>query len=479
MKPRFRRAALVALLLSCATAQRPGWQQLDTEASRCEGFAAFDHRLRVEADALVTSAPAEQLVQGSSTLSHARRACARHVLTGLMELREREGASSLQAELDALARAFPPAELDTLITETLGTDASTLRPLLAESAQHARRAPSVPSDLGPAPAAESLACRDDDACAATVCLAEAQRPAAELEPRARDCLTTLRATPIADEVRGLAHLIEVLRPSARSGAATEARLRLETLRRQQWPQIDAALAARHPAAAAMLALPFAGLPEAQVEVGRVRDAAVALHLRHAREAGARAAAVKLHRRVAASVGGPDEPPLAPEPGHWASPRWGCSWNVPALPPAVPAAELRLLGQCTAMAAASESGSLPPSMQTFDLERSMRREQVTATLVVTCAGHSVTASFTLRDVMSDSALGHDELVRAQLDRLVAQAGAACQGYTKRDAAQLCAELQALPAVELEQRFTSAYVLTGTWEPCFAKWFEQTYGVPPPR
>jgi hypothetical protein len=455
------------LVLSCATVQGPVWQQLDAEAPRCDAFASFDHRVRVEGDALVAQAPAEQLVLGSSALSRARRACAKHVLSGLMELREQQGVAAMQRELDALAQAFSPAELDALITSTLGPDAATLRPLLAEAAQHAKRSPGFPQ--------ESLTCRSDDDCEATACLAEAQHAMAEVEQRARRCLAALR--PEA-EVRGLARLMEALRPYPSSGVMTEVRLRLETLRRRQWPQVEAALSAGHPAAAARLALPFAAVPEAQVEVGRVRDAAVALHLAHAREAGARAFAVRLHRRVAASLGGPDEPPLTPEPGHWASPKWGCSWNVPALPPAVPAAELRLMGACTPTAVASGGAALPPSMQTFDLERSMRREQVSATLVVTCAGRSVTSSFVLRDVLADSALGHDELVRAQLDRLVAQAGKTCRGYAKEEAARLCSELTELSAVELEQRFASAYMVTGEWEPCFAGWFERTWGVPPP-
>ena len=90
------------LLVSCASTSA----QLTRDAATCESFAAFDAETRRQLDALLNDAPGETLVREASRLNTARRTCARHVLNGLLALREAQGVEAVQQELNALSRTW-------------------------------------------------------------------------------------------------------------------------------------------------------------------------------------------------------------------------------------------------------------------------------------------------------------------------------------------------------------------------------------
>jgi hypothetical protein len=358
---------------------------------------------------------------------------------------------------------------------TLAADVATLEPLVAEAIAHSHRSPSAPATMGPAPRDEATSCRDVDPCAAFECLRGQGDERARATASAQACVDALRTRAPDEQARGLARLSGGAGDFP--GVMTEVQLALETLRQQRWPEVEAARAAKRPALAARIAAPFAALPRARAEVKGVTDAAIAFHLGLATQRAPLAAQV--HRRLASALGGPAAPPLAAAPGRWEEPRWSCSWKLPELPPAFPGAQLRLLGQCVTSASQAPRESAGEAMTTFDLERSMRRERVDVTLVVSCAGRTVSSRFTMNDVLADSALGHDDALNAQLAQVVEKARVTCRTNAEASARSECTVLGSTPPEQVEERFTRFFVESGHWAPCFAKWFEERYGVALPE
>lgn len=494
------RHAWLLLFVSCATVKPPLSDRLgalEQDAAHCDDFAAFDARARDLGDELVSGAPGDELVRGSSRVSSARRACARRVLETFPERREAKGVEALQRQLDAMAHTFDASELAALVDESVA-DASTLRPLIEEATQRASREAKTKSmdkrddaalkalAVKPPPGTERARdvealpsrCELEKPCDAVACFAAEVRDGADrgplkpaVERLARGCLDALRG--VAPDLRAerTGTLLSELRLFAPTTVELEATLSLETLRRAQWPEVEAALSAKLFAKAASLATPFAALETAQREVQRVRSAAVAHHLELARDAKAKALAARLHRRLAMQFGGADEPELSAEPGRWERPRWNCAAPVPELPDAPSAMDLRLAVTCR-KSTAEQSGDKRSELQTFDLEKSMERERVDGTLTVTCAGRIATQQF--------SAPSQDQL-RHEVEWAVSRAANECQRLHASAAAKDCELLASSLPLELEQRFAEHAVVTGRWEPCFAAWFRARYGVAlaPPR
>lgn len=498
------RAAVLALFLclppGCATT-RPLPQQVDALAAEgpgCERFSTFDVQARALLDELLARAPGELLVPGSARLNAARRACARHTLEGLLALREREGLEAVQVELDALTRAWPVDKVDGLLADTPALDVATLGPMLAEARERAQReaeagakstrderertalAPDGPSG------AEAADCVGLDGCLAAHCVADLARAGAEtaaltgvMRAQARRCLDESRAHSPEERARRAGTLLGDLRAFASLPEETEAALALETLRRSLWPQVDAALAGGQAGKAWHLAAPFTPLPSARAEVERVRQRAVASHLEAARRCGPRALCARLHRRLAASMGGPDEPPLSSQPGHWERGRWACRRAPLELPPAPAAMTLRLDATCRKPP--PQKGQ-PDELRTFEWEQQLMGHLLDGEVRATCAGKLTWAAFKVPGFVDASEDGPADdgsaAARQELERLLPRLVSDCQRLHAEAARAACESVASAQPADVEQRFAEGAVVTGAWTPCFRDWFLRRYGVEPP-
>jgi hypothetical protein len=294
----------------------------------CHSFEQFAAVAQRELDELLQRAPGEQLVSGVSHLNAARRACAQHVIRQLRQLRETQGVNALQQELDAMARSFEPEVLQRLLVDALGSEASQLRPLVAEATARATAAPLT------LPATESWECPEFEPCRRLQCQAGHQR---WVEGTARDCL---RSTSTLDTLSRVTRLAEF------------------------WPY-------------------FPPKPSAATdEVEKLRATAQQHHLRAAQTLTSFPAAAWLHRRTAQEFGAPPAEWVG-DNGRWDSPRWTCSRPMPTLPPLPSGMEGFIQVRCdTPVAPALQTEE---AMRTFDLEREMRAHTVSGHLQVRCAG----------------------------------------------------------------------------------------------
>jgi hypothetical protein len=475
---------LLALLAGCATTGA----QLEREAPGCESFAAFDARVRAQLDALLAEVPGETLVREASRLNTSRRTCARHVLTGLIAVREAQGIEAVQQELDALSATYWPEDLRALMTESLGPDAAALEPLVVEARTRVKRRAAtagnerrdalereklkveVPDGLGTAaPDMPESLCDEPKPCAQLRCVVE--HPPASPEAAARACLDEGSSLEPQARARRAAEVLTLL-PSTPGPARTEARMQLETLRAQLWPQVDAALAAKQPGRAAQLASLFRDLPPVRERAEQLRDAAQAHHLARAKELAAFPEAAWLHRRLAAEFGGPAAPALAGV-GKWEAPRWRCQDAAPELPALPAGLGATLSVRCEAP---KETKRGTDSMHTFDLESSLKGQRVDGNLLVTCADRS--SSYALR-VEDPGVEGFPrEALLQEVQRLIARALTDCARIHTLAATRSCTELRKRSAGELIARFVDHARFTGHWEPCFEEWLLATEGVTPP-
>lgn len=484
------------LVTSCATltpAQRRA--QIETEAESCSSFAEFDARVQAESDELVANAPSDELMAGASALSRARRTCAHFSIAHLIELREKRGTQAVEDELDALARAFSPDELNLVLRETLGSGAAELRPQVVEAL--ARRAlkrdgeRKTPAST-PQAAEPELPLRTDvvdstpmcveatTPCETATCFINQPAEAGAISSAARKCLDSLRPQPPLDRARAMAMLVTGLRTQGTSGVLTETLLSLETLRRQLWPEVEAASRAQKPALAAQLAEPFAVLDSTRAEVERLRQQAISFHLGLSRQASPHALAARLHRLVAAQLKGPEEPALAGEPGRWTTPRWACTWPHPELPTPFNDVELRLGATCRTRAAKKPDTQQPrQDLATFDLEHALERETISGAVTANCAGRQFVFDFSLNELVIDSSdTGRAEALLTELHRVTNLAERECRASWAATARKSCERLLTDRDADLEQRFAEAFVATGRWEGCFVEHFTRRYGVPPP-
>lgn len=480
-----RAPALALLLLSCATTSA----QLEREAASCESFATFDEQTRRQLDALLSEAPGDMLVREASRLNTARRTCARHVLGGLLALREARGVEAAQRELDALSATYRRDDLRALMTQTLGEDLANLEPLLLEArvrvsrsggaAGAARRDDAELNKLkvdapetttAPLEVPESM-CDEHSPCAQLRCVVE--HPPASPEAAARACLDEATALEPQARAKRAAEVLSLL-PSTASPARTEARRMLETLRTQLWPQVEAAVAAKQPGRAAQLAGLFRTLPTVSARVEQLRDAAQAHHLARAKELAASPEATWLHRRLAEDFGGPEAPPLTGA-GKWEAPRWRCKAPLPTLPelPAGVGATLTL--RCVEPGPERKKSGDDP-MRTFELEGSLKGQRLDGNLHVTCADRS--SSYTVR-VEDPGVEGFpEEALRQELQRLVARTVPDCAHIHEFAATRSCTELRRRTPGEIMTRFVDHARFLGRWERCFEEWLLVTEGVMPP-
>ena len=174
------------VLVGCATTSA----QLQRDAATCDSFPEFDEQVRRQLDTLLTDAPGDTLVREASRLNTARRTCARHVISGLLTLRESRGVEAVQQELDALSATYKREDLRALLTESLGADIAPLEPQLTEARTrgnrrgHAARAEKrddaereklkaeLPASMGQAPEVPESMCDEHDPCEQLKCVVE-------------------------------------------------------------------------------------------------------------------------------------------------------------------------------------------------------------------------------------------------------------------------------------------------------------------
>jgi hypothetical protein len=453
------------------------------ETEACETFAEVDAAVRAELERLLAEAPGDVLVKEASRLNLARRACAKHRLAELRDLREREGVNAVQSELDALSRTYAPAELQALIVDALGPEADQLTPLLAEARQRTARESSTgsldrrddaalktlavdgPSRIGPEPTLPDTLCDAPTPCEQLQCVA---REGGSVDAPARACLDTLNAnTP--ESARRVATVLALLPPGV-SGARTEATMRLEVLRQTVWPQVDAARTAGHRARAATLATPFAALPSFAAQVAALREAARQFHLERAKAFAAWPDASWLHARIAETFGAASATTARPLEGKWQSVRWRCVDEQPALP-ALPSGVSAVLTVRCERPKAESTEAQPRSdfMQTFDYEKQLKAQRVLGSLNLTCAERSTLYTVNAEDGAS---------VPLELARLLEVARSDCVKHHALAAVKDCAELRRRSPGELTARFVDHARATQKWEPCFVEWLAAEEGAAPP-
>ncbi|MFT3713188.1 MAG: hypothetical protein QM817_36500 [Archangium sp.] len=472
------RAALAFLFTTSACATT---QLTIAETKDCESFAEVDAKVRAELDRLLAEAPGEVLVKETSRLNLARRACAKHRLSLLREVRERDGIEVVQNELDALSRTYKPEDLQLLITEQLGPEGDQLTPLLAEAKQRTTRESATkrndsrddaalknlavdgPSRMGPEPTAPDTLCDAPTPCAQLECIAA---EAGNTDRAARACLDSLDRSDAAKEARAISRILSLLPPGI-SGTRTEANLRLEALRQLEWPKVQAERTANHRARAAELATPFSSIPSLTNDISAFRDAAQAHHLARAKATQQWPDAQWLHARIAETFGGPSFDPPKRE-GKWESVRWRCTDEQPQLPSLPVGLSATLTVRCERAPAkpAQEDGDL---MRTFELEKQMRAARVMGSLNVLCADRSSLFTINADDGAS---------VPAEIARTLENAIAACVKIHQLAATRSCTELRKRPPAEVTARFVDHARFNQKWEPCFVEWLAAEEGASPP-
>lgn len=476
------RASLLclAMLSACATTRNA----LLSNLAECESFTESDSAVRAELDQLLTSAPGDLLWKESSRLNAGRRACARHRILALRELRETDGIQAVQLELDALTRTYEAEELQRIFVDALGPESAQLQPLLAEARQRVAReratpgseqrdddamkglAVDGPSRVGPEPTAPETMCDAPTPCQQLECVAN---EGADVTKSARACFDSLDRNDGAKEARGLAKILALLPPGI-SGTRTEVQLRLEAVRVVQWQKLEKEVKAGHSALAAEIATPFAVIESYRAEVERLRDQAQGHHLVRARALASTPDAAWLHARLSASFGGQTfEGDAAPRSGKWQSVRWRCEGEQPELP-APPA------GITGTLSVRCEKGNKPTAvkekddiMRTFELEKSMRGQSVMASLSVQCADKTSLFTVNAEDV---------ESVPRELARSYEQIVATCVNMHALAATKSCTELRKKSVAEITARFVDHARFNQKWEPCFVEWLAAEEGASPP-
>lgn len=442
-----RFSLLSLFFIGCATTAA----SLQTEAPRCDSFAAFDARARAELDRLAERAPGDELMRETSRLNQARRQCARHVLEASVSTREAEGAEHLQRELDAMVQAFSRETLDALLLETVG---DALAPQVAE-ARAGTRTPHV----DPEPAAPSL-CDEALPCAQFHCVTE---KAERQDAAARACLDSLNGKDPLVRALGVRDVLLAL-PMDPSGARTEASSQLEGLRRQLWPKVEQLEARGLLARAAELATPFDLSPGFRDQVLRLRDAARVQQLALAEKTSSPALGW-LHRRVAAQFGAAPVD-LPPSPSQWRPSRWVCGDEPPKLPALPWGLSAQLTGRCEKQQAGK--GGSTDELRTFELESELSSRRVTGKVVVFCAD--------LERLQTLNAYER-ELLELDLQHAIDQSLEPCARAHDAAAERDCA------ALDLEDSAAAKAVehalAMRRWPACFARWWAAKYGVSLPE
>ena len=456
------------------------------EAQRCDSFAEFDARTREQLDALLADAPGEVLVKEASRLNLARRTCAKHTLTELRARREADGIEAVQRELDAMTATYRREDLRALMVDALGAEVAQLEPLLEEARQRTTREAGAshagqrddaelgklqvdaPTSMGPEPELPATMCDEPTPCAQLRCVQEADpgEDGKHLQRPARACLDSLatlephaRANAVSEVLLGL--------PTAPSPTRTEAMTTLETLRRQLWPEVEAAVSGKQPGHAAQLANVLRGLPSLHARVEALRDAAQAHHLARAKALEKFPDAAWLQRRLAQDFGGPEAPALGSE-GTWANHRWRCEGELPELPPLPAGLSGSVMARCE-KAPTPRADQPGESLRTFDLEKEMRGQRVLGTVNLACADRTNSFALSADDVAS---------VPHEVARMVDLAVGACTRIHGFAATRSCTELSSKGPGELITRFVGHARFTHRWEPCFVEWLLATEGTAPP-
>lgn len=482
------RAFLLSLvLLGCLTPRA----QLAHDAADCDSFADFDARAKDQLETLLAEAPGEALVRESSKLNALRKQCARHAIGHLLEHRETEGLESVQRELDALTAVYGPQETRALLVEVLGADVTELDAMLEESRTKVTRAKAAkgldqrddaerkklevkpPDSMGPAPEMPDTMCDEPTPCAQLKCVAS--HPEASSEAAARKCLDASASLEPQQRAMQVAEVLSLL-PSAPGPSRTEARMMLETLQRQLWPEVEQAVAAKQRGRAAQLASPFAAVPSVKARVEELREAAKRHHLTRAKELEKWPGASWLHRSLAQQLGGPEAEPL-PAKGTWKPTRWLCKGDVPALPELPAGLEGTLTLRCATEDKSPTTSTSSGALRTFEMEGAMRMQEVRGTLALNCGGKTTSFELKLREPGNDGF--PEQSLKEDLQRLAERSQSWCQQMHRLAATGSCAELSSKTPAEMIERFVTHARFTHTWERCFVEWLEATEGVSVPR
>ena len=472
------------LLMGCASTSA----QLQRDAPACESFAEFDEQVRRQLDALLAAAPGDTLVREASRLNTARRTCARHVISGLMPLREAKGVEAVQQELDALSATYKAADLRALLTESLGADVAPLEPQLTEARTRVSRRGNAaraemrddaereklkaerPESMGQAPEVPESMCDEHDPCEQLKCVVE---HSAKPEGSARACLDAAAGLEPGQRAHRAAAVLALL-PSGPSGARTDALMMLGTLRNQLWPQVEAAATAQQPGLAAQLAGPFRTLPAVSARVEQLRDAAQAHHLARAKALAASPEAAWLHRRLAEEFGGPEAPPLA-NSGKWEHTRWQCKAPMPTFPELAGGLTAVLTLRCREPAPVKKSNG-DDAMRTFELEKSLNGQRLDGSISLTCADRINSYSFRVEEPGIEGF--PEEGLRQDLARIAARAVTDCAHVHESATTRSCTELRKLDPGAIITRFVDHARFLHRWEPCFTEWLVANEGVSPP-
>ena len=501
-----RRPGLLPLVVcACMTATgsvRDRATHLEAEAAQCEGFSTFEPRLARERDALVATAPGEDLVPASQSLSKARARCAAATIDRLFELQEKRGRSAAVAEINALTRALGPDETTRLLRAKWGHDADGFLAEVALSGfapgptpdQPAPKEPIAPKrDTPTLPGeehfGEGASCLRRPTVEAASCLAEWRRddaPEKDLEVSLRALVARVqREAKVLDDDARAVLLGDVLREIAlprEHVALTPLFDDLGRMTDKLLVRAEALSVAGKVEPAAMVVRPLLLVDESRRRVEPFVQAASRKHMQLALDAKSLNLAAQVHRSLAAWFLGVDAPMPSLEPGQWGAAQWVCQLPKPTLPPLDDGVSARIVARCRELPKAETQQQLDPSMRTFEFEASLPRVRIDADVSITCGGKTTSERLTADELVLDtSTTTLDDTRPHRLDgplrALVAKAAKACREQTQREVAVDCARLPN-NSLELTQTFTRHALRLGEWPECYARWFTSLYGRPPP-
>ncbi|MDP3232200.1 MAG: hypothetical protein Q8N26_05460 [Myxococcales bacterium] len=493
------------LWCACVTAGgsvRERATRLEAEAERCESFATFEPALAKERDALVATAPGEDLVPASQSLSKARARCAATTIDGLFERQQDKGRSAAVTEVNALTRALGPDETTRLLRAKWGHDADGFlaevmlsgfapgptpdQPAPKEPIAPKRDTPTLPGDehFG-----EGASCLRRPTVEAAACLAEWRREdakAQELEAAVRALVARVqkeekvleddaRATLLGDVLRALALPREYV-------ALTPLFDDLGRMTDRLMVRAEALRSAGKGEAAAVVVRPLLLVDESRRRVEPFVQAASRRHTQLALDAKSLHLAAQVHRYLAAWFLGTDAPIPSLEPGQWSAAQWVCQLPKPTLPPLDDGVSARIVARCRELPKTETQQPVDPSMRTFEMEASLPRVRIDADVSVTCGGKTLSEHLTADELVIDtSTTALDDTRPHRLDgplrTLLGKAAKECREQTRREVELDCARLPPT-SLELTQTFTRHALRLGEWPACYARWFAGMYGRPPP-
>jgi hypothetical protein len=151
--------------------------------------------------------------------------------------------------------------------------------------------------------------------------------------------------------------------------------------------------------------------------------------------------------------------------------------------------LRFIGRCTRETPPPKPPT-PAALKTFELEDTLQWERIEGEVVATCDGAVHRYPVSVRDVIVEDAApsaleaeggttGPGQALKVRLDGIMREQLTRCRAVAEGALARRCGELQrGTDDFAAEQHFVGLALRLGAWPPCFASWFEATWGLPLP-